>query len=376
MGYATTSLFRTLTNIKKELISDEELPDIFNIADKLVNKLISTPVVKEQLSGHINSTNKDFKTSHAPICDTTMENVLVLDACDATTSWTASVDATAATLTGQLTEGYGGLALGKDGTTVTSAGYTKTVDSKDGTGRRLKLALRIKDINVLKKTQALSIKVGSAADKTYGIILQRNQLKNGLNEFDFSLTDDMLASGTPVISALVYLSIEFTVASASDLITHADIIMDYWRLEDIDSPDIADVKVYYATTDDDSGFLEYGSSQTITSFQAEEGIITMTTAPTTTTAESGVFADYSYVSKNMDWTLVNTAACYMAAHLSSMKISGEAPNYTNIPDAISRRDLAGAPDEWLRLCYSIIINAVGEGSDGVGFRRVDTRDLT
>jgi len=375
MGYATVSLFRHLTNIKKELISDNELASIFIISDRLVNKQIITPVVKEKLLGEIDGTNKDFKTSHAPISDINTKNILTLDTCDATTDWTASTDATDETLTGQLVEGYGALALGKDGTSTTAFGYTKTVTSKDGTGRRLKLALFIKDVNVLKKTQALSIKVGSAADKTYGIILQRNQLKNGLNEFNFSLTDDMLASGTPVISALVYLSIEFTVDTNSDTITHGDIIMDYWRLEDIDSPDTADVTVYYATNDDDTGWVEYGSSQTITSLQADEGIITMTSAPTTTTAEKGVFASYGYTSISMDWKLINAAACYMAAHLASFKISGNAPNYEAISDVFARRDLAGAPDEWLRLSISLIMDAIGHGNTGIGFRNIQTNDL-
>jgi len=375
MGYATITQFRTLTNMKKELVNDTELKAFFLLADKLVNKLISTQVIKEQLNGKIDGTNKDFKTINSPIADVTMKNVLVLDACDATTDWTESTDATAVTLTGQLSEGYGALALGKDGTTTTAFSYIKTVTSTDGTDRRLKLGLRIKDINALKKDQALSIKVGSAADKTYGIILQRNQLKNGVNEFDFSLTDDMFASGTPDITALVYLSIEMHTTASTDTITHGDIIMDYWRLEDIDSPDSSDIKVYYATQDDDTGWIEFGSVQTVTSIQGDEGIITMTSAPTTITAESGVFGSYSYVSEEMDWTLVNSAACYMAAHLASMKIAGTAPNYEAIADVFARRDLAGAPDEWLRLSYSLLINAVGEGKTGIGFRNIQTKDL-
>ena len=37
-------------------------------------------------------------------------------------------------------------------------------------------------------------------------------------------------------------------------------------------------------------------------------------------------------------------------------------------DAFLRRDIAGAPDEWMRLCYSLINEAVGDGNDGIGFR--------
>ena len=93
------------------------------------------------------------------------------------------------------------------------------------------------------------------------------------------------------------------------------------------------------------------------------------------TVKGGVFCNYSYVSDNMDWNLVNPAACYLAAHLASFIISGSAPNYTSIQDGFMRRDLAGAPDEWLRLCYSLLIEAVGEDSTGVGFRIADVDEV-
>lgn len=375
MAYANISQFRTLTNIKKELISDTELPVFFKIADRLINKLISTPVVKERISGHINGTNKDFRTNHAPICDTNLKNVTVVDSCD-TADFTESADGTADTVVGSLAQdGGSAIAMGKDATATTTITYLKTVTSVDGTGRRLRLTVYIKDTNELTLDNAMEIRIGSASDKYYSKSFRRGELKDGINEIDIDLLD-MGSSGTPIITALVYIYIEFNVPAITDLITHADLVMDYWRLTDIDSPDTSDATVYYATTDDDSGFLEYGTSQTITSLQPTEGIITMTTAPTTTTAEAGIFADYSYVSEDMDWELINTAACYMAAHLCGFKISGNAPNYEAIADSFARRDLAGAPDEWLRLCYSILINAVGEGNTGIGFRRVETRDLT
>ncbi len=375
MGYATITNFRELTNISKDIISDNVLKSLFPVADRLVNKLISTPVKLEALKGNVNGTNKIFYTAHGPIADITLRNVLVVDTCDATTSWTESTDALAAVVVGKIVEGSGALALGKDGVTVTVASYSKTVTSRDGTGRRLKLALFIRNVLELAEDDAVTIRIGSAVDAYYEVILQRKDLKNGLNELDFGLTSDMRAENSPTITALVYAFIGFEVEAASDTVAIGDIQMDYWRLEDIDSPDTADVIVYYAT-EDSNKVRVLGSAQAVTSLLRDEGSITMTTAPTTTTAIAGVFCNYSYVSDHMDWNLVPTAAVYMAAHLASFIISGNAPNYNTIEDGFMRRDLAGAPDEWLRLCYSILANAVGEDATGIGFRRVETEEET
>lgn len=369
MGYATITKFRRLTNISKDIITDQELLEIFAIADRLVNKLISTSVHLEQLSGNINGTNKDFRTKHAPLCDTTLKNVTTVDSCD-TADWTESADATADTISGKLIQGNSSIAMGKDGTASSSINYTKTFTSIDGTGTRLKLAVYIKNKDELAETSSLSIRLGTDDSNYYNVNLNRSSLKNGINEFDFKLTD-LGTSGSPDISDIAYAYISFSVSSDSDTITHGNLKMDYWRLEDIDTPDTADVEVYYATEDDDTGWTEYGSAKSVASLQPTEGIITMTTAPTTSSAEAGVFANYSYVSEIMDWSLVNAAACYMAAHISSFKIAATAPNYDSIEDAFARRDLAGAPDEWLRLSFSLLMQATGDDSTGIGFRRIE-----
>lgn len=373
MGYASISTFRKLTSINKNLISDDTLSTIFPIADRLINKLISTPVKLEKLDGTIDGSNTIFYTEHAPICDTTIKNVLVVDTCDATTSWTESTDAVAEVVVGKLVEGSGALALGKDGTTVTLASYTKAVTSRDGTGRRLKLVISIKNINELAADDAVTIRIGSAADAYYEVILQRKNLKNGLNELNFDLVDDMRAENTPDITTLVHAYIAFEVTSISDTIAIGNLKMDYWRLEDIDSPDIADVTVYYATLDTNNKKV-LGSAQTVSSLLRDEGSITMSTAPTTTTAKGGVYCNYSYVSDNMDWNLVNPAACYLAAHLVSFIIAGTAPNYQSIQDGFLRRDLAGAPDEWMRLCYSLLGEAVGDDATGLTMAEVEGID--
>ena len=375
MGYASISLFRSLTNQTKEVISDEVLKALLPIADRLVNKLISTRVSLEQLDGKIDGSNKDFRTKFAPIADTTLKNVTTVDDCD-TADFTASTDAVDDVLTGKLVFGDSSISMGKSGTTEAFVSYTKTESSTvDGTGRRLKVTVFIKDIQELAVNDAFEIRIGNDVSNYFNFSLNRDDLKSGLNEIDILITD-MGQEGTPAISTLDYIYIEFNVPANADTISAGSLKMDWWRLEDIDDPDASDVEVFYATNDDTTGWRELGSAKTVTSLQAQDGIIVMTTAPTTTTAKAGVFCNYSHVSRSMDWNLVNPAACYLLAHLASFIIAGTAPNYNQIEDSFARRDIAGSPDEWLRLSLSLLINAVGEGPDGVGFRRVETRDLT
>lgn len=345
------------------------------IADRLVNKLISTRVALEKLDGKIDGSNTDFRTKFAPICDTTMKNVTTVDDCD-TADFTASTDAVDDALTGKLVFGANSISMGKSGVTEAFTSYEKTESSEvDGTGRRLKVTVFIKDLQELAVNDAFEIRIGNADTDYFHKSLNRDDLKVGNNEIDILITD-MGSTGTPDITALDYIFIAFNVPNNSDTIAAGNLKMDWWRLEDIDSPDNSDVEVFYATNDDTTGWRELGSKQTVSSIQDQDGIIVMNTAPTTTTAEAGVFGSYAYVSRTMDWDLVNSATCYMAAHIASFIISGQAPNYTQIQDVFARRDVAGAPDEWIRLSLSLLLNAVGTGADGVGFRRVETRDLT
>lgn len=117
----------------------------------------------------------------------------------------------------------------------------------------------------------------------------------------------------------------------------------------------ADVTVYYATFDSTTHWRELGSAQTVTSIQAETGIITMETAPTTATAEAGVFAIYRYDSLGkVDYDILAQAATYYLAYLVANKLRGKTPDYsTTAPDApYLRRDLIGG--DWLALCYETL----------------------
>ena len=115
----------------------------------------------------------------------------------------------------------------------------------------------------------------------------------------------------------------------------------------------ADVTVYYATYDATTNWKELGSAQTVTSIQAETGIITMDTAPTTTTAEAGVFAIYRYDSLGkVDYDILALASTYYLAYLVANKIKGQTPQMSMVETPYLRRDITGG--DWLRLCYEAL----------------------
>ncbi len=116
-----------------------------------------------------------------------------------------------------------------------------------------------------------------------------------------------------------------------------------------------DVSVYYATYDDTTNFQELGSAQTVTSIQAETGIITMDTAPTTTTAEAGVYAIYRYDSAGSQSNDIRKlASCYYLAYLVKNKVFGKLPDYSRTEPTAPylRRDLGGP--NWIQLCYEAL----------------------
>lgn len=146
---------------------------------------------------------------------------------------------------------------------------------------------------------------------------------------------------------------------------------------DFDSDvDKEDVEVYYATWTDDEHNFDYGSAQEVSSIEAHNGIINVTTAPTTTTAEAGLYVTYSYTSPHVDYNLIVMAADYISAHLASYHVQGEAVDYSQTEAAFLRRDVAGAPDEWMRKAIMALNAALGVDKFGIGFRAVKIDEPT
>ena len=152
---------------------------------------------------------------------------------------------------------------------------------------------------------------------------------------------------------------------------------------DMDSDiDISDVQVYYATFDANNR-IAFGSAQTISSVDARSGRVTMATAPTTTTAEAGIYLTYYTSVEDLDYDSIKLAANYMLGHLISLKLRGETANYNQVKDAFLRPGMTGMVstiiDPWqhpyLKSCLEIILDIVGKGSDGIGFSRVEAHRM-
>lgn len=96
----------------------------------------------------------------------------------------------------------------------------------------------------------------------------------------------------------------------------------------------------------------------------------MDTAPTTTTAEAGVYAIYRYDSAGSQSNDIRKlAACYYLAYIIANKNMGKFPDYSQTEQKAPylRRDLAGG--DWIQLCYEtlglqdklFLIKSDGEG---------------
>jgi len=118
------------------------------------------------------------------------------------------------------------------------------------------------------------------------------------------------------------------------------------------SVDKDDVTVYYATYDSVTNWIELGSAQTVSSVQSKEGIITMSTAPTETTAEAGVYVIYRYESQGVLSTdIYKLAACYFLAYMVANKIKGLTAQHFSIEEDL-RKQIADT--DWLKLCYETL----------------------
>ncbi len=137
--------------------------------------------------------------------------------------------------------------------------------------------------------------------------------------------------------------------------TNVDFRTRFRPLADTDASgtvDGSDVTVFYATFDSVTNYKEYGSSQTVTSVQDKEGIITMQTAPTTTTAEAGVFGIYRIDSPgDTSFDIYNLAACYYLGYLVAQKLRGSVNRHFSIEKELRENIVA---TDWLNLCYETL----------------------
>jgi hypothetical protein len=162
---------------------------------------------------------------------------LVLDRCEelgsAPNAWTDSTDASAAALeTNNFVEGLNAIKLGKSGSTVTDFSYERTEASTVDTTGYTNLQLRLNiitaaDLAKLTTSNCLTIYIGSDSSNYKEISFDLSDLIVGWQVLDITISD-MSDTGSPDMSAIDYLKIEFNVNNTSDTITSGNILMDYW----------------------------------------------------------------------------------------------------------------------------------------------------
>lgn len=114
----------------------------------------------------------------------------------------------------------------------------------------------------------------------------------------------------------------------------------------------ADVTVYLVAYDSENNPVH--TSTAVTTVNARDGIITLTTAPTTTNAEVGVHADYRGYQMSVDYDLLKLAANYYLAHLCEMKIRTDRAVNWDAGGAGQLPPIVSAKSRWLALAHSAL----------------------
>lgn len=141
--------------------------------------------------------------------------------------------------------------------------------------------------------------------------------------------------------------------------------------------DASDVNVFYAAKDAENN--RTSTETTVSSVSSRDGRIIVSTAPTTTTAELGVFCDYRYYKNTkMDFDILEEAAVYYLAFLVSTKQSQQVLSQMSAVWAtkastgqkFAAGEISAQAQSWLNLCLRMLGLARARGSGKVANKRV------
>jgi len=142
----------------------------------------------------------------------------------------------------------------------------------------------------------------------------------------------------------------------------------------------SDVSVFLASNDPKNNRVS--AAATVSSVNARDGIITLSSAPNTTNAESGVFADYRYYrNAKIDLDIMEEASIYYLAFLVYTRNNESTANWSGISDTIVAKLIGGASlgagkerivgKKWLDLCLRVLRSIRAVGSGKVANKKVD-----
>jgi len=174
----------------------------------------------------------------------------MIDACNATTDWSASTDGaiTLNTTNSKVLEGTGCLNITKTGATTASVTYSKTLStSYDFTGKTFKASVYVEDLTELAASgTAIQLRVGSSSSNYYSMNYTKADIGGGdwntLTLTYGSSSDDAGTTGTPEPGSIDYIAVVITYAASSTTVTAGDM-----RLDNITFNNVEDVNIDYNT---------------------------------------------------------------------------------------------------------------------------------
>lgn len=122
--------------------------------------------------------------------------------------------------------------------------------------------------------------------------------------------------------------------------------------KEVDEDDGDDVTAYLVDYDAEMNPVHTDASAN--AVNARDGIITLLVAPTTTNARVGVYADYRYYPKKIDYDILSLAACYYLAHLAEMKVRGKKEDEYALLDPTIRRPVLPDRTRWIALVEQLL----------------------
>ena len=174
-----------------------------------------------------------------------------LDACDATTSWSAGTDGaiTLNTTNNEVNEGTGCLNITKTGATQSSVLFSKTLTSSyDFTRSNFKLDFYCEDITELVATgsTAVEIRIGNDSSNYYSFVFDRTKIGAkawGTLAIKYDTDDsDASTTGTPDATSCDYVAIKITYLASGTTVTAGDM-----RLDNIRFNNKEDLNINYDT---------------------------------------------------------------------------------------------------------------------------------
>lgn len=223
--------------------------------------LEKTPIVTLN-SFFVNKSDEDSNPSWDNIAYT------LLDACDATTNWTASSANSEVTLAANLVpsnsnSSLGSIYIAKAGTNDTTLTITRNdLTAQDFTNKTLNIDLYVDTAAEFSSSDAVTIRYGSASNAYFQKTFDRADLKSA-NWKTLSMhyeDSDITVTGSPDITACDYFAIILELVGASTELTSGDARLDNFRFEDAFDLDLKKARGEIKITKQ-SNYAEEGKNQ-------------------------------------------------------------------------------------------------------------------